>query len=258
MTVSKTLKTLRSSAIGGSGKTHASNPLGEVFAQDMSPIGFCAQDLLASAIEAVPAWQRDVGEKPGATPVAFIERRAILGALTKTGRFGVILDQAGAVTQGTSGWTQHVGAIPTLTIKQNRLAPTSPQSQQELIAALGLLFSDHNWPSVPVALRDLDGWVTDIIHLKRVGVSNPERAYVVLPKSLIDVEKTLSTLTIALGLTPLETTLVRLIVKGETEREMAGALNIKSSDIKRGIRQLVIKFRVRQKSDIGRLIASIP
>jgi DNA-binding CsgD family transcriptional regulator len=258
MTVSKTIKPMRAPIPGKALDTSAINPLGEVFEQELSPVGFCPQDILANSAEYVPAWQRDVGEKPGATPAAFIERRAILSALTKTGRFGVILDQEGAVTQGTLGWTQHIGAIPTLTIKQNRLAPTSPQSQQELVAALGLLFSDYNWPSVPVALRDLDGWVTDIIHLKRVGVSNPERAYVVLPKSLIDVEKTLSTLAIALGLTPLETTLVRLIVKGETEREMAGALDIKSSDIKRGIRQLVFKFRVRQKSDIGRLIASIP
>lgn len=261
MSQSKTRIALRGRALGEAGTSNASNscrvhPLGEVFAQDGAPVGFCAQDLMAGAAECVPAWQRDAGENPSATQAASTQRTAILSALTKTGRCGVILDPHGAVTQGTVGWMQHINAMPTVTLKQNRLSPTSVQSRQELVAALDLLFCDDSCPGAPVALRDLDGWVTEIIHLKRVGVSNPERAFIVLPKSPTDFENTLSTLSLGLGLTPLETTLVGLITKGQTEWEMATALALKSNDIRSGIRQLLLKFAVRQRSDIARLVAS--
>jgi DNA-binding CsgD family transcriptional regulator len=234
------------------------NPLGEIKPQEPHTLGFNAQDLLVTAAEGVPPWQRDNGQNVSPCQLASIERQDILKALTKMSRFGVILDANGQIVQGNTGWSQHLATIPVLSAHAGRLMPVSTQSQIELVAALKILFDDFNWTSVPVALRDLDGWVIDILHLKRVGNANPTRAYAVLPKSSIDLSATLATLDVALQLTPLETTFVRLIVNGQTDREMAAALGLKQSDIKRGIRDLIAKFRVRQKSDIVRIVASFP
>jgi DNA-binding CsgD family transcriptional regulator len=236
----------------------ASNPLGDVVEQSSALSGFCAYDLIASAQESVPAWQRERGEKLQEVQAAALERRTILNALAQFNRFGVIITETGGVIQGSAGWTQQVAATPTLSFSRGMLAPASRASHIEFLAALQLLFSNYNLQSVPVALRDLDGWVTDILHIKRVGPSNPHRACVLLPKSSIEVANTLTTLSVALKLTPLETTLVRLLMKGATDREIAAGANLKLCDVKAGMRQLVAKFRVRQKCDIARLVAGFP
>jgi DNA-binding CsgD family transcriptional regulator len=235
-----------------------SGPFGDVAQHQRAHAGFDATDLLAAATESIPAWQRDTGQKLATCQTASLQRQAILKAMSLLDRFGVILDATGGIVQGNPGWSTHLAAIPTLSVEQNVLVPLSVQSQQEFIAGLKLLFGDFNLASVPVALRDLDGWVTDVIHLKRVGTANPDRAYALLPKSQSDTSKTLVTLSTALSLTPLEVTLVRLIVKGDSNQEMATALGLKQSGIKRAITILVGKFRVRQKSDIVRIMASFP
>jgi DNA-binding CsgD family transcriptional regulator len=234
------------------------NPLGDVVTPGSTHSGFCAYDLMASAEESVPAWQRERGEKLQEVQAAALERRTILNALAQFNRFGVIITETGGVIQGSVGWTQQVAATPTLSFSRGMLAPASRASHTEFLAALRLLLSDYNLQSVPVALRDLDGWVTDIMHIKRVGPSNPHRAYVLLPKSPIEVANTLTTLAVALKLTPLETTFVRLLMKGATDREIAAGAGLKLCDVKAAMRQLVAKFRVRQKCDIARLVASFP
>lgn len=234
------------------------HPLGEIKPQEQAAPGFDAQDLLETSSEGVPPWQRDSGQSLSACQLASVERQDIVKALTKLSRFGVILDESGHIVQGNLGWSQHLAHIPTLSAQAGYLVPLSMQSQNELGAALKTLFDDYNRLSVPVALRDLDGWVIDVIHLRRVGNANPKRAYVILPKSHVDLTHALANLGLTLQLTPLESTLVRLIVTGQSDREMAAALSLKQSDIKRGMRELTAKFRVRQKSDIVRIVASFP
>ena len=234
------------------------NPLGDSAPLSSLPNGFDPQAILAATTEAIPAWQRDSGQNIATGQAALLERQSILKALTRLDRFGVIFDKSGCVIQGNPGWTVHLAGIATLSVIRKRFAPVSLLSQHDFFAGLNLLFDDFKLPSIPIALRDLDGWVCDVIHIKRVGIANPDLAYALLPKSPADLAATLISVSRVLALTPLETTLLGLIVKGDTNLEIATTVRLKQSATKAAIRQLVGKFQVRRKSDIVRLLASFP
>lgn len=223
-----------------------------------APIGFEPSELASEARVAIPAWQRDPNDTMAPTQAAALERQSIMRALTKLAKIGVVCDRSGRVIDGNKNWAQHLASLPFLTQLNDRIIATSTISAAEFEAAITLLFSTPTLASVPVALRDLDGWVKEVIHLKKSGPANPECYYFVLPKSGADIAATLQLVTLAFGLSPFEVQLVKGIVEGNTEREMASILDLKLSQIRRGIAQLVAKFKVRQKSDIVRVLASFP
>lgn len=234
------------------------NPFGDVEADNCLPTGFDAQALLSEAHDAIPAWQRDTDQNEATNPAASLERQAILKGFSQQNRFGVIFDRRGHVVQGNLGWTNQLNSLATLGLKSNRIVPIAPQSQLEFKTALDVLFQDYLLPSVPVALRDLDGWVCDVCHICRVGPANPNFAYAILPRSSVEIAAILAQLSATLGLSTYETELVGLIAKGNSNREMAAAMNVKLGTIQRGVRQVLCKFKVRQASDIIRILATFP
>lgn len=230
-------------------------PLGEMEV-DLAPSSLTSAELVFNTQHGIPAWQRDTASDPSPLHGALLERQTILNASTLLDRTCIIFDGSGQIVGGSLGWMHKIRDIPTLSMKGTMLAPISIQSQQEFSVALQLLFANCTLSSVPVALRDLDGWVTEVLHIKRVGPANPGSAFAILPKSAAEVGANIASLAKILRLTSFETELVAGVLKGNNDAEIAQLLDRKPSEIKQGFRQLIVKFKVRRKSDIVRLLAS--
>jgi DNA-binding NarL/FixJ family response regulator len=239
-------------------KRRAQNPLGAIETRNIPPAGSDLYEILSTPSDAIPAWQHDACQQIVVNPAASPQRNAVLKRISERNQFGVIFDRTGSIVQGTSDWTKQLHKLPSLTLKNNRLAPTSHQSELEFQAAINLLFQDYKLASLPVALRDLDGWVCDVLHIHRVGLANPDLAYAILPRSQSDLNAIAEGLALPFGLSPFETSLTGLLAKGDSAREMALALNVKLSVVQRGIRQVLTKFKVRQTSDIVRIFSTFP
>ncbi len=231
---------------------------GEVPPAHLAPVSFDPSELLTSTSDTIPAWQRDNSDNAAAFLSASLERKSVLKSISQINRCGVIFDKEGRILFGTLGWRNQLANVATLAAEVKKLTPISMQSQKELASAISLLFDDHALASVPVALRDLDGWVSDLVHIQRVGRANPDYAFTLLPKSLADIAANAACLTMAMKLTKCENALVVLIVRGLTEREMASELELKPGQIRRSLAELTAKFRVRQSNDIARLMMSFP
>jgi DNA-binding CsgD family transcriptional regulator len=234
------------------------NPLGDVAVASSTPSSFDLRDIFAQVDETIPAWQRETPRDALASHDSTLERLALVRAADILGQTCLIFDKSGQIVAGSAGWSNKLLDSLILSNNDGFLSPNSSLSAQEFLLAVKALFGDFTIPSVPLALRDLDGWVTDVIHIKRVGPSNPTYAFTMLPKSMAENAAIIARVAAFLGLTTLEVDMVDLIVRGCTDREIALKMGRKQGDIKRALAQLTNKFRVRQKSDIVKLLASFP
>jgi hypothetical protein len=232
------------------------NPLGDVVTTALASTSFEPTATSLPAEDCIPAWQRSLAIETRSSHIALLERRAVSRAAELLGRTCVVFNDVGRIVAGSPGWAQGFLNNPLVSAKDTIFAPKSPQSSQEFLAATKLLFGNCTISSVPLALRDLDGWVTEVIQIKRVGPANPTFAFTLLPINKIESAASIVQVATFLGLTAFEMKLVGQILDGYGEREMAANLKRKPSDIKRGLVQVTTKFRVRQKSDIIKLVAS--
>jgi DNA-binding CsgD family transcriptional regulator len=235
----------------------STGPLGDPQLSTFDLQSFDREEVVALSLDTIPAWQRDTDRIDTATQAKVHERQAVLRACDLFGRVGVIFDRSAFIHHGTRGWSHHLAQLPVFLAGRAALTPISSESQQDLWRGLAALFTDPEIPYVPIALRDLDGWVCDVLCLKRVGPANPDYAYAVLPKSTANRAARIANHTRFLGLTEIEGSLVTLIAEGKNSKEMASALKLKQGEVRRHVEAITAKFQVRHKSELARLVTTI-
>jgi hypothetical protein len=204
----------------------------------------------------IPAWQRDSGHVDRLAQAAQQERQNLLQALTLLGRHGVLLSRDRRVFSGTNGWRSHIQVLKTFSFDHDVIGCAARASEREFVDAIALVLDKANIGDIPLALRDLDGWVQHLAQLRRVGFFNPDLVLVLLPRSADDICVKISELALPLGLTRLETDLLKCMMSGQSDSEAATHLHVPKGSLKAASLALNAKFRVRQKSDIVRLLSA--
>jgi DNA-binding CsgD family transcriptional regulator len=111
---------------------------------------------------------------------------------------------------------------------------------------------------VSIVLRDLDGWAADVLHIRRVGTLNPDCVLLLLPKTGIDLARTIGELADSLALTKKQVAIVKKLLEGRVESEIAHFFREDVKAVTKAIGTILRKFRVRQKSDLIRLFTRLP
>jgi DNA-binding NarL/FixJ family response regulator len=204
----------------------------------------------------IPSWQRDCGYVEHTSNDARQERQKLLQSLALVGHHGIIVTQDRRVVVGTQGWFAHMRSLTTLELRGGQLGCVAKASQRELIRAIDAFRAGGDRSGVPVAPRDLDGWGRHLVQLRRVGFYNSDLILVLLPKSSANFRDRVNDFALPLSLTTPQADVLKCIMDGCSDQEIAQDLGLQIGEVKKITRELVAKFCVRQKSDIVRLISS--
>jgi DNA-binding CsgD family transcriptional regulator len=206
----------------------------------------------------LPTWQYDIGfqDHTQASPVQ--ERGEVIKSLVATNRIGIILDVNLRALQGTPGWVANLRAMSTLRFHDLYVGAVSKQSQSDLERAIARLDTSPWCQEVSIVLNDLDGWAADVMQIRRVGTLNPDCVLLLLPKTGIDLARTIGELGDSLGLTKKQVTIVKKLLGGRIESEIAHFFRDDIKTVTKSISTILRKFRVRQKSDLIRLFTRLP
>lgn len=201
-----------------------------------------------------PSWQSDY-------PVALVanaENKATsapikkLIALSKT---GLLIDTESVVLETTPDCLDVVAGISGAAVRHGMFVLESPRSQMDLNIARKRLIADPNLKLVSVFLRDLDGWVADVITLANCQLTTRSTFVVTFSDTRKQQDRLIKLLSRDVQLTHKESLILKAVLEGKRNVDISHSFSITPAKVKVAIETIVRKFGVSGKSDLIRLFA---
>ena len=230
------------------------------------PIGFEPVDHvgLSWAFEAVdqnstdqmPSWQSEAGHSNLKDHQRRTRLAQFLEGLEAAGVHGVIIDQNCRVQGGTSKWARRIEASSTLRLKDGILTALTARSMTDLHAGLGVLYQGYPGKHLSIPLRNLDGWVIDMVRLYKCEATLGNLVAVLLPKTAQDEMPNITGLQVFAGLTKSEVNIATLLSQARMVEEIAAIRKTSVATVKSQIKALLAKLGLRRQADLVRLVST--
>ena len=219
-------------------------------------LGWAFDAIDRSPTEHMPSWQTDTGYESKEDRDRRAKHKQFLNGLEAAGVHGVIVDQTGHVHAGTSKWVRRIEASSTLRLKDGKLIALAARSVTDLQAGLGVLYDGYQGKHLSVPLRNLDGWVVDMVRLFKCEATLGPYVAVLLPKTTQDEMATITGLQVFAGLTKSEANIATLLSQARMVEEIAAIRKTSVATVKSQIKGLLAKLGLRRQADLVRLVST--
>jgi DNA-binding CsgD family transcriptional regulator len=203
----------------------------------------------------IPSWQSESCHDDEEQKLR-AKRKEFLNALEAVGVHGVIVDQTGHVLAGTSKWARQIEASITLRLKDGKLTALAAHSVTDLQAGLRVFFDSYQGKHLSLPLRNLDGWIVDMVRLFKCEAILGPHVAVILPKTAQDEMATVTSLQVFAGLTKSEANIATLLSQALMVDEIAAIRKTSVATVKSQIKSLLAKLGLRRQADLVRLVAT--